>query len=243
MNPLNLVPVLALSLSLLACSDARKALPALPTGLANLKPSNALACRFSKTLESANHRQLSDWYFWRSASRTETRDMLTSQGEIWERNQNFQLFYTRLFYNERIAMEFVPGDLLAIGTNPSWQQINSLIDPAYLGKELALIDTKNLNGNAVEHYQGTLNWVNVDLYWLPSLQLPAQLSKTLPEGSVTLNLLDCGPASEFSVQPLTKTEFDSLQRLDYTDLGDREDDPMVQRLERLMATERTHGHH
>lgn len=40
------------------------------------------------------------------------------------------------------------------------------------------------------------------------------------------------------MKPITKAQLDNFRRLDYTDLGDMEDDPMVQHIEKLLG-----GHH
>ncbi len=221
---------------LTACASLEKSGYTLPENLADISVTSPIACQFEK--QSANHPQNSKWYFWRDAQRTETRDEASNQGEVWERNNAGQFFYTRLFYNERIALEFVPGDLAATEATPSWKQLSSLIDPNTLGKELPLMGKENIGKNAVEYYGGTLNNVATEVDWLPSLQLPARMVKKLPEGAITLTLSECSRKLSSSVKPITKPELDNLRHLDYTDLGDMEDDPMVRHLEQLMG-----GHH
>jgi hypothetical protein len=100
---------------------------------------------------------------------------------------------------------------------------------------LILLGNANKNGMPVEYYKGTINNIVTEVDWLPSLQLPARIEKILPEGVLSLTLADCGNDSKFTVKPLKKSEFDNLRRIDYTDLGDMEDDPMVRHIERLMG--------
>lgn len=232
----------SLILLLTACAGSATKTHTLPKGLAEITSISPLACRFEKQTTDEKNPQSSNWYFWREAQRTETRDELSNQGEIWERNNAGQFFYTRLFYNERIALEFVPGDLAAIGTAASWRQLTSLIDPSMLGKELSLVGKDNANGIAIEHYRGTLNSVATEVDWLPALQLPARIVKKLPEGSVTLILAECAKESKFAVKPIVKSELDNMRHLDYTDLGDMEDDPTVQHIEQLMGGHHHEGH-
>lgn len=202
----------------------------------------SLACRFEKQTADATNPKNSNWYFWRQAQRTETRDDRANQGEIWERNNTGHYFYTRLFFNERIALEFLPGDLAATNATPSWQQLTSLVDPSTLGKELSLLGKENLDGTAIEYYSGAINGVPTEVDWLPALQLPARLVKKLPEGSVTLTLAECSKDANSAVKPIGKAELDNFRHLDYTDLGDMESDPMVQHLEQLMGGHHHEGH-
>ncbi len=210
----------------------------LPEGLADVTPVNPLACRFEKQLSNDKSQHKTNWYFWREKQRTETRDELSNQGEIWESKNPNEFFYTRLFYTEHVALEFVQGDLATSGSAPKAQQLNSLIDPQTLGKELKLLNKDNLMGVDIEYYQGTINHMITEVDWLPKLQLPARILKKLPDGVVTLTLSECGNSNKFTPQPITKAEIDNFRRLDYTDLGDMEDDPIVQRIEQLMG-----GHH
>ncbi|MDD2724950.1 MAG: hypothetical protein PHH59_13130 [Methylovulum sp.] len=227
----------SLFLILTACAGSATKSYILPEGLAGFAKETLLACRFEKQTGGENNTQKSNWYFWRQKQRTETHDERSQQGEIWERNEAGQLFYTRLFYNEHVALEFVPGDLAATGATPSWQQLTSLIDPKTLGKELVFVGKENLDGVLVEYYKGTVNNVETEVDWLPVLQLPARLIKKQPEGSVSLAISDCGNEAKFTVKPITKAQYDNLRHLDYTDLGDLENDPMVQHLEQVMGTQ------
>lgn len=146
-----------------------------------------------------------------------------------------RVYYTRLFYNEQVALEWANGDLMASGSTPSIKQISSIVDPDMLGKELALQGKTDTHGIAVESYRGT---VNNKVDWLPALQLPARLVKQLPEGTVTLTLSICNKELQLPIKPITKAELDGFRRFDYTDLGDMEDDPIVHHIENLLG-----GHH
>ena len=230
--------VYPLALLLSACANLATKSYDLSQELANLTNSNSLACRFEKQTTGQNTSSKSSWFFWRQPTRTETRDELSNQGEIWEKNQSGQLFYTRLFFNERVALEFVPGDLAAMDTAPSWQQLRTIIDTSTLGKSLALVNQNQSGKLTIESYTGTVNNVATEVEWLPALQLPARVLKKLPEGTVTLTLTECGDEAKLAVKPITKAEFDKLRHLDYTDFGDMEEDPMVRHLEQLMG-----GHH
>ncbi|MGZ8225202.1 MAG: hypothetical protein ACXWT3_01025 [Methylococcaceae bacterium] len=228
-------------LLLTACAGPANKMYALPEGLGEISATTSLACRFEKRIGAENNPQSSNWYFWRAPQRTETRDQLSGQGEIWERNNAGQFFYTRLFYNERVALEFTQGDLTATGAAPSWAQLTSLINPKTLGKELPLLGKENAGNITVEYYSGALKGVLTEVDWLPALQLPARIVKKTPEGNLTLTLSECGNSAKLALSPISKAELDTFRHLDYTDLGDMEDDPMVQHLEQLMGGH-SHAH-
>lgn len=223
---------------LTGCAGSAQHPFSLPQGLLGLASSPQLACRYEKQVLDGNKGQKTNWYFWRQQQRTETRDELSNQGEIWEVIKPGNFYYTRLFYNEHIALEWGHGDLMASGSTPAIKQISSIVDPDMLGKELVLQSKAETNGVPIESYRGTVNNIATEVDWLPTLKLPARLIKKLPEGTVTLSLSDCDKESQFPIKPIAKAELDSFRRLDYTDLGDMEDDPMVQHIEQLMG-----GHH
>lgn len=232
----------SLILFLTACAGPTKKMYALPEGLSAIDATTPLACRFEKQMADGNNLQNSNWYFWRQMHSTETRDERSNQGEIWTRNNAGQFFYTRLFYNERVALDFVPGDLAATEAAPSWQQLTSLIDPNTLGKELSLLSKDNSNNTPIEYYSGAIKGVPTEVDWLPALQLPARIVRRLPEGTSSLSLSECAKESKFAVKPSTQSGLNNLRHLDYTDLGDMEDDPMVHHIEQLMG-EHHHDKH
>ncbi|GAB6139593.1 hypothetical protein JCM14076_03220 [Methylosoma difficile] len=220
---------------LTACAGTAEKKLSLPENLAAFAPNTPLACQYQKTLDDGKNQQTSHWYFWRTASRTETFDELTHQGEVWERDQAGKLFHTRLFYPEKLALEFVSGDLAALGSEVSWQQLSSIIDAKNLGRELLPVNQENLNGTVVEHYAGKLNGVQTEVDWLPHLQLAARIDKHFPEGLTRLNLTNCGSAASLAAKPISQAELNNFRHIEFTDIGDMESDPMVQRIEKLMG--------
>jgi hypothetical protein len=112
-----------LILCLVACADSAQHSYSLPEDLPGLASSPQLACQYEKQVLVGNKVQSTNWYFWRQQQRTETRDALSNQGEIWEAIKPGDYYYTRLFYNERVALEWGQGDLLASGSSPSIKQL------------------------------------------------------------------------------------------------------------------------
>ena len=224
--------------TLTACSTAANRPLQLPTHLAGLSGQASLACHYHKQ-GMANGQALTaptDWYFWRDDTHTETRDEASQQGERWERDTRGQLSHTQLFFDRKLAVEYNTVDLLTLGINPDWQQLRSLIPPGALQNGLRRLESSRINGMQVDRYSGTLDGMTAELDWLPALQLPARLYKAQDGKEYRLELEDCRPAGQFSVKP--GSALTDFRHLEYTDLGDMESDPDVERLH-----ERMDGHH
>ncbi|MGI9212399.1 MAG: hypothetical protein ACR2HF_07975, partial [Methylococcaceae bacterium] len=138
--------------------------------------------------------------------------------------------------------EYNSVDLITIGTTPQWQRIRSLIDPDALGHELKLDQALSEKGIRHERYSGAEDGITTQLDWLPGLGLPAHIEKINGINSFSLKLTGCQDIQHASWKPLSKQEYDRMQHLEYTDLGDMESDPLVKRiLARLGLT--AHDHH
>lgn len=213
-----------------------------PPSLAGLDPSTPLGCRYEKHMTHGQQERRSNLYFWREAQRTETRDEASKQGEIWQRDGKDKLFYTRLFYPERVALEYTPGDLATVGSTATWEQVAALVDPQALGKTLQVQGRTGFAGVEAERYTGTENGVATEIDWLPGLKLPARVQRKSPEGVFELTLAECADISKAKQQPITRQELDGLRHIDFTDLGDMESDPAVQRIEAQLGGHHHEGH-
>lgn len=228
---------------LTACAGpARKPSGALPAGLQGLNGTAPLACSYAKQVAANGKESGSVWNFWRWPERTETRDEYTQQGEIWQRDAGGRIYHTRLFYPERVALEYMPGDLAATGHTPIWEQLQAgLVDPRQLGTQLRLTGQEQSAGLQLEQYSGTVDGIVTEVDWLPSLRLVSHIAKRFPAQTVTLEMRECRELAQAQAQPLSSRELDSYRHIDFTDLGDMESDPMVQRIVEL-AGGHSHPH-
>jgi hypothetical protein len=145
-----------------------------------------------------------------------------------------------LFHAERVALEYSPGDLAASSQQAPWEAISSIIDPKQLGKTLKLKGREHRNGLAVEHYAGHYGDTTTALDWMPALQLPARIAKTSKAGVEALVLVQCSPLLSAAVQPISPAALAGYRHLDYSDLGDMESDPLVQRILSLSGEKHLH---
>jgi len=132
----------------------------------------------------------------------------------------------RVFPGDKTSVEYTEGQLRALGSHRSWQQLGSLLPshPAKLG--LKWLGAGTLQGRKTQRFEGTLHGDRVLVHWLESEQLPAQLTVTSARGerTITLQKLVLGPAA-----PAPDAESKRYRRIDAADLGDLEHDPFVKR--------------
>jgi hypothetical protein len=238
MRSSGLVTVLT-SLMTIGCSKSDNDAPN-TASFAGLSEDTALSCLYKKTSAIENGSSSSDWHFVREKNRTESRDSASQQGEIWERDSQGRLFLTHVFFAEQAALDYSPGDLNASGRLPAWEAAWSIIDPTLLGKELKLIKkTTDGNGIAEEIYQGKWAGNETEIHWLPGLRLPTYVKKQAADGQQTLTIMNCWPIDKAAIQPTNESTLSAYRHIDYSDLGDMETDPLVQK---IVALSGGHSH-
>lgn len=232
-----LVTVLT-SLMAVGCSGPDNNAPN-TAGLVGLSEQTALSCQYRRVSATENLSSASDWHFVRQENRTESRDAASQQGEIWEKDAQGRLFLTHLFFSEKAALEYSPGDLKASGRLSAWEAAWSIIDPALLGKELKLINKTTDGGIDEETYQGNWAGAETEIHWLPALKLPSSVKKQDGRGQQSLTLVNCWPIDKATIKPTNESTLSAYRHIDYSDLGDMETDPLVQK---IIALSGGHSH-
>lgn len=64
----------------------------------------------------------------------------------------------------------------------------------------------------------------------------------MPEGIITLALKNCDNTTDSGHFSSKKLESNNFRHIDFTDLGDMEDDPVVQRIEMVMGNHQHNSH-
>jgi hypothetical protein len=152
--------------------------------------------------------------------------------DLWLRRAA-ELRLVRVFPGEKTAVEYTEGQLRALGTARSWQQLGSLLPahPAKLG--LKLVSSGTFQQRKTQRFEGQLNGERVVVQWLEAEQLAAQI--TLKNRTITLQKLVLG-------RPALAPEADTkrYRRIDAADLGDLEHDPFVKRYGSLLNAAHQH---
>ncbi len=190
----------------------------------------AIACHFESSVtpsSDAAQKQVREWYMWRQAAQVETRESGNETGEVWRLSRNGQISYQRVFHKEKRMIEYTPGDLRSLHRYPDWSRLAGVIDPAILNKELKVYGVAEILGRSARRYQGRLNGVEVEVWWLEREQVPALIRQVYTDREVTLRLNAIYPLSK---SPWPHDQTAGYASIDYVDLGDKQIDPFVRRL-------------
>ena len=182
--------------------------------------------------QASRHR----WHLLRSARQVEVWNSGGAQRQRWQRSTNGAIDYSRIFLQPRKSVDYTAGDLRSLGRYPDWGQLTGVIDPAVL-RQLTPSGNVEVLGRQAERYLGQVNGVDMEIWWLSDLELPALVRRVHGDREVSIHLLDLqtgGAASQSFV------DTGSYDHLDYADLGDMEADPFVQKLQ---LAEGGHRHH
>ncbi|HHM05062.1 MAG TPA: hypothetical protein ENJ19_04885 [Gammaproteobacteria bacterium] len=182
--------------------------------------------------QASRHR----WHLLRSVRQVEVWNEGEAQRQRWQRRANGVIDYSHLFLQPRKSVDYTAGDLRSLGRYPDWMQLRGVIDSAVL-RQLTPSGNVEVLGRQAERYLGQVNGVDMEIWWLSDLELPALVRRVHGDREVSIHLLDLqtgGAASQSFV------DTGSYDHLDYADLGDMEADPFVQKLQ---LAEGGHRHH
>ncbi len=182
--------------------------------------------------QASRHR----WHLLRSARQVEVWNAGESQRQRWQRADPGAIEYSHLFTGARKSVDYTAGDLRSLGRYPDWKQLTGVIDPAVL-RQLTRSGQVAVLGRQAERYLGQVNGVDMEIWWLAEVQLPALVRRVYGDREVSIHLLDLQTGEAVSPSFADSGDYDHL---DYADLGDLEADPFVQQLQ---LAEGGHRHH
>ncbi len=183
--------------------------------------------------------QVQTWYLKREPQRITIYK--PNMGDIWLRDQAGQISFERIFHDDRTVVEYTAGELRTLGVTPVWGELASIFDPARLQKLKA-----QGRKAGVASYQGKLGEEQVKVEWLNESSLPRLLVRSAHGKSVRFTLLkQPAPLPESIVA--SHRAMDDYTRLDASDFGDMEYNPVVKKAMHLdvllgWRTEHEHSH-
>jgi hypothetical protein len=169
-----------------------------------------------------------EWYLWRYPELVEKQDIQRGESELWRRGPDGQVFYERVFHQDKRIIEYVPGELRALRKYPDWQKLSQVIEPAWLQRALQHTGTTEILGRHVRRYQGQVDGVTFEVLWLEAEQLPALVRQVYADREAVLRLKAIYAAHQ---APWSRAQTKGYQRLDAADLGDMYADPFVRRVQ------------
>ena len=207
-----------------------------PLNLAEgLDRDSVMVCRFDRESKDEQHHLNAAWYLFRAPDRVESYDELLRQSQIWERDQEGRVFEMRVFHDENLVLEVSNGDLLASGQLPKWSTIRSVVGVEDLKENYRKLGSKKSGIGEIESFEGHPDGVETKLDWLPGLELPVSISKISPKGVDEIRLVGCWRPEQSEVHGTTQQQLLDYRHIDFSDLGDMESDPQVQRISKLLG--------
>lgn len=114
--------------------------PSEPLHISALNALPDIAVEFETTVidpDKQEHRY--HWYFWRTANRVETQNLHDNSGEVWTKSATGEVEYERVFHNEKQIIDYRSSDLKAIGYEPNWAAISTLLNPVLAATRLVAV--------------------------------------------------------------------------------------------------------
>lgn len=244
----NFIAAFALAAMLSGCSNTPDRQVA-AGGLVDLAAANlpALAAEYRTVFSAGPVRHQDDatapaaetvvWRFWRDDGQIVVERPQLGLGELWQRDGK-TLIHLKLYHRERRAIEFQEDDLKMLGGKPAWQKLALSIDPALLA-QLAVADPDWLDGKPIREYRGSAAGAEWHVIFRLDLALPILIERVAHGESERTEMVDAYP---LSAAPWRPTASDSYDIIDYADLGDKEYDPFVVKVQTQIGHGHRHSH-
>lgn len=235
------LPGLSLLIVLAACSHV-PAKHATSTRIVDLASANlpAVAAEFVTTRTGKEHEHDPmpaevSWRFWRDSQLITIERPQLGLGELWQRDGR-ELIHRKLYHQDQRAIEFQAGDLRMLDIAPSWQKLALLLDSQLLDK-LTADEIEWADGIPTREYQGKVADTEWHVVMRLDVALPALIERRHGEFSERTELLQ---AYSLNTAPWQPTPIDGYDVIDFADLGDKESDPFVIKVQAQMGHEHHH---
>lgn len=179
-----------------------------------------------------------EWYLTRKGNQVEISR--TGYVDLWERDERGEVSWQRIFHDDQKVIVYTPGELTAQNRALSWEAVNSVIDIRQLLTTLQPVGTTTYLDRPATRYVGRFGNEEIDLVWLDAEQLPGRMRRrgVHIDDSLALQELLPAPASTWPQSDPSRTR--DYEQIDGSDLGDREYDPFVRKVQAMDG--HTHAH-
>ena len=213
-----------------------------PLQIQSQQPLPALAVEYETsviTLDDADQLpQTYRWRFYRAAHRVETHNLHDNSGEIWSRFADGSLGYQRVFHTQQEIIDYVPGDLKAIGITIDWPALNTLLEP---GETESLISDsrEEFLGRPAVHYKNSDLTKPIEIIWLEQEQLPALIQRTARGHTFISRIIAIHSLPQ---APWLPPDSSNYRVTDFADLGDKENDVFINQILPKLKGSHSHVH-
>ncbi len=175
------------------------------------------------------------WRFWRDSRKIHIERPQLALGESWVMDGR-NMIHHKLYHADRKAIEFQQDDLTMLQQTPSWQKLSLLFDPSLL-QQLQAEPIDWSAGYPKQAYQGTLNGMSWHIVMRLDQALPLMIERQQTGFSERTELHESYP---LNVAPWLPIDSKGYEIIDYADLGDKESDPFVIRVQAQMGHQHAH---
>ncbi|MCQ8129299.1 hypothetical protein [Methylomonas rivi] len=176
-----------------------------------------------------------EWRLWRGKQQIVTERPQLGIGELWQLDGQ-ALIHRKLYHADRRAIEFQQDDLKMLQAEPSWQKLSLMLDPKLL-EQLTAGGIEWSDGYPLREYQGNVDGTEWHIVMRMDLALPSLIERRHGDFSERTELVTAYPLGQSPWQP---TSADSYEIIDYADLGDKETDPFVIKVQAQMGHQHSH---
>lgn len=176
------------------------------------------------------------WRFWRDSQQINIERPQLGVGELWQR-EGHSIIHRQLYHADQRALEFQDDDLKMLATTPSWQKLALLMDPNVL-TQLTAGDIEWSDGYPTREYQGKLADTDWHIVIRLDIALPLLIERQQQAFLERTELLHAYPLNAAPWQPTPSQGYDAI---DFADLGDKEYDPFVIKVQAQMGHEHHHN--
>jgi hypothetical protein len=192
---------------------------------APLRAAPEVAAEFETTFSSeSKSTQTRRWRLFRDQQSVETSELGSPDGEEWILNADQSVTYRRLFHPERRAVEYSPRDLALSKIPAEWSRIAHVVSPKLLEKLKA---SDQPNSPNTLRYEGEVDGQSIVVLWSTTLEIPTQVETKGPSGNTNVVLVQSHKLSDSPWLRLGKRDYHTIE---FTDLGDSEQDPIIKRI-------------
>jgi hypothetical protein len=203
-----------------------------------------VAAEFTTTREGEEHDHEHDdqqthadkvtWRFWRDTQQINIERPQLGMGELWQRDGQ-AVIHRKLYHADKRAIEFQEDDLRMLDASPTWQKLALLLDQKLL-EQLTASDIEWTDGYPTREYQGKVAKTEWHIVMRMDLGIPVLIEREHEGFSERTELLNAYALNAAPWQPTASTGYDII---DFADLGDKEYDPFVIKVQAQMG----HDHH
>lgn len=178
------------------------------------------------------------WRFWRSSNHIQTYNQQDNSGEAWSKSARGEISYQRLFHAQQQIIDYVPGDLKAIGSNVDWPMLATLLNQEMI-QDLVCTDDIDSQSRPIQHCHSRSKPEKLQIDWLTQEQLPASITLTEHDQRMTSRLLTSYPLAK---SPWQEPSSNHYRLTDFADLGDKENDPFIKSILSKIKGGASHHH-